>query len=147
MKIISLLFLLTSFTAFGTTLKFIGACNDNFILKTEQDDFVTVGELTVGTLTRYRIPYIGNEQGLSSVFETPIGDSAIEVVSKDEFRTYGWCYFVNGVLPEVLPHESKINSTDEVTWVFSYARSFKGVWTDQCLPAWKVKPKFLCDEE
>ena len=129
-------------------LKFIGPCDENFIMRTEvEDGFVNVGELTVLTLKKFGIPFMGSEEGLSSVFSTPVGKDAIEIISEDEMRAYGWCFSVDGIAPEVFPHEIRITpQTRSIVWHFGFARFYKGEWFTQCTPAYSVKPDFLCQE-
>ena len=90
---------------------------------------------------------MGSEEGLSSVFSTPVGKDAIEIISEDEMRAYGWCFSVDGIAPEVFPHEIRITpQTRSIVWHFGFARFYKGEWFTQCTPAYSVKPDFLCQE-
>jgi hypothetical protein len=146
MKKLFLLLFFFSFPSMAIELKFIGPCDENFIMRTEvSDEFTNVGELTTLTLKKFGIPFIGSEEGLSSVFSTPVGKDAIEVISNDELRAYGWCYSVDGVAPEVFPHEVRITAeTKSIVWHFGFALFHKGEWVTQCTPAYSIKPDFLC---
>lgn len=143
-----LLALLLSSQAHAVELKFIGPCEEEFIMKVEvTDEFANVGELTVATLAKFNIPFIGTAEGLASAFETPVGTAAVEVVSPEETRAYGWCFSVDGVSPEVYPHEIAITpETKNITWHFGFARFFRGEWVTQCTPSHTVKPAFLCQD-
>lgn len=111
------------------------------------EEYENVGQLTIETLKKFNIPHKGTYEGLASAFETPTGDASVEVVSDVELRAYGWCFSVDGVAPEVYPHEIPITSeTKSVTWHFGFARYYRGQWVTQCTPAWKVKPAFLCKD-
>lgn len=111
------------------------------------EEYSNVGELTIETLKKFGIPFKGTYEGLNSAFETPVGKEAIEVISPDEMRAYGWCYSVDGEAPEVYPHEAFIGpETKSVVWHFGYARYFQGQWVTQCTPAYSVKPAFLCKD-
>jgi hypothetical protein len=140
--------LLFSLSANAVELKFIGPCAETFIMRVNvKEEYANVGQLTIETLKKFNIPYQGSYEGLASAFETPVGDASVEVISNEEMRAYGWCYSVDGVAPEVYPHEVPITAkTKSVVWHFGYARFYKGQWVTQCSPAWKVKPKFLCED-
>lgn len=140
--------LLISFSAQAIELKFIGPCDDDFIMKTDvTESYANVGELTIATLSKFNIPFKGTAEGLSSAFETPVGEAALEVVSDEEMRAYGWCYSVDGEAPEVYPHEIAITpETKSIVWHFGFARYFRGQWVTQCTPANSIKPDFLCKD-
>ena len=88
---------------------------------------------------------MGTHEGLNSVFNTPVGMEALEVLSDTEMRAYGWCYSVNGVSPEVFPHQVPLNpEIKEITWTFGFAHYYRGEWITQCTPAYTIRPAFLC---
>jgi hypothetical protein len=146
-KYFSLIIFISLSASAAIELKFIGPCSDRFIMRTlVEGHFENVGELTIETLKKFNIPYEGSYEGLSSAFETPTADAALEVISADEMRAYGWCFSVNGIAPEVYPHQVPVTEvTKTVVWHFGYARYLRGKWITQCTPAWKVKPAFLCE--
>ena len=137
--------LLLSFSAQAVELKFIGPCDEEFIMKVEvSDEFTNVGELTVETLKKFSIPFKGSAEGLSSAFET---DQVTETVSSTEIRAHGWCFSVDGVSPESYPHEVAITpETKSVIWHYGFAQNVNGQWVSQCTPTWTVKPDFLCKD-
>jgi hypothetical protein len=147
MKFIYIL-LLTSFSAMAIEVQFIGPCSEKPLLKVEvKNEFSNVGEITIATLIKYAIPFRGTEQGLASAFDTPTGSGSVEHISPVEFRAHGWCYSVDGIAPEVYPHETALTSeTKTVTWHFGFARFYKGQWLTQCSPTWTVRPAFLCNK-
>lgn len=137
-----------SFSAEAIELKFIGPCEDAFIMKTEvTETYENVGELTIETLKKFSIPHSGTPAGLASAFETPVGDESVEVLSETEMRAYGWCYSVDGVAAEVYPDETPVTpETKSIVWHYGYARFTNGEWITQCTPAWEIKPAFLCKD-
>jgi hypothetical protein len=145
MKIFIALFVF-SLSAYATELKFIGACDEDFVMRTEvNESFQNVGVLTIQTLKKFGIPFLGNEHGLNTVFNSPIGLDALEIISDTEMRSYGWCFEVNGIIPELFPSEIPLTSEiQSITWFYGYAHYLDGVWKSQCEPAWKIKPAFLC---
>lgn len=105
----------------------------------------SVGELTVATLTSYFQPYVGNEQGIHSIRGTVFGDQALELISDSEMRAYGWCFFINGYMPNEMPHKVLIKSnSDAVHWVFSFAHYLNGEWISYCTPTHLTRPEFIC---
>lgn len=141
----SLLFIIT-LSANAIEIEFIGPCDKKPLLKTQVGDgFDNVGALTIAVLEKFQAPHIGNEIGLHTAFNTPIGLEALEVISDEEMNSYGWCYEVDGFLPESFPVEYKITpDIKKISWFFGHARYFRGEWTDQCLKTFKTPPAFLC---
>lgn len=130
-------------------ITFIGPCDENFIMKVQvSEDYPNVGELTINTLKKFQIPFMGTPEGLLSAFETPVGDKAIEVVSNNELRAYGWCYSVDGYSPDIYPNQVPVDkNTKSIVWHFGFAHYLNGQWITQCTPAHKIRPKFLCEEK
>ncbi len=107
----------------------------------------TVGSLTVATLQRAQIPYLGNEVGIHSMLGTPLGDEALEIINRMEMRSYGWCYEVDGEVPESLPNTFVITSKHKkITWFFGYAHYVAGEWVSQCEKVSDTRPPFICSE-
>lgn len=146
-KLLFLAFLTTNLFA-AVELTFYGPCDEGFVLKAKVDgDFRNAGELTVATLEHFGIPFQGSEEGLASVFGTPVGEAAKEILGKNEFRAYGWCYAVDGVAPGVYPHEAPVTpETQTITWTYGFAHYKNGQWLSQCTPAYTVKPTKLCSD-
>lgn len=143
-----LFLLLLSMNAQAIELKFIGPCLEDFVMKVDvQEDYPNVGELTIKTLEKFNVPHQGTIRGLNSVFNTPVGQDALEVLSDTEMRAYGWCYSVDGEAPEVFPHEFILTpEMKNVTWHFGFALYKNGQWITQCTPSYSVKPAFLCED-
>jgi hypothetical protein len=141
------LFLL-SFNLYAVELIFIGPCDEEFIMRTEVSvDYTNVGELTIETLKKFSIPFKGTAEGLASAFNTPTGKEAVEVISSEESRAYGWCFSVDGEAPDLYPHEVSVTrDTKKITWHFGFARNVRGQWITQCTPSYTVRPAFLCED-
>jgi hypothetical protein len=144
-----LLLLLVSFSVQAIEFKVIGPCTDKPLLQSRvSGTFSNVGELTIKTLKNLHIPHSGTEAGIVSIYKTPVGDAALEVLSDYEMRAYGWCYSVDGVSPEIYPDEVPVTSeTKSITWHYGFAHYYKGEWISQCTPANSVKPDFICQEK
>lgn len=144
-KALSLL-LFYSLSALAIEVKFMDPCQDNFIMKTDIQEFEgSAGELTVHALQKFNIPFKGDEKILHSVFATPTGEDAVEKVSETVTRFYGWCYGIDGASPDVYPSEVYLTQENKsLIWYFGYAELNQGEWTEQCAPSSKIRPKFLC---
>lgn len=152
MKILkSLLFILCCFAislpAMALEISFIGPCDKKPLIKENlTGNYAHVGALTIDFLNKKKIPYLGNERGLKSVFNTPVGDALMEVVSDNEMRAYGWCYFVNDLGPDVFADEYPLDAgIKKIEWLFGFAHYKNGQWISSCTPAFTVRPKFLCN--
>lgn len=147
MKTLTLLALMISFSVHAVVIEFYGPCSSRPIFSGElAPKFETVGDLTIHFLETNRIPYQGNEQGLNSVGRSPVGMEALEVISDVEMRSYGWCFYVDGVAPEVFANEVLVKDVKKLQWIFGYAHFLKGVWSGQCSRAYEIKPAFLCQK-
>lgn len=128
-------------------LEFLGPC-DSQPLSSQKLEYQlpqNAGVMTIQGLELISLPYSGNERGLNSAFGTPTGMAAMEVISPNEMRSYGWCYGVDGVVPEVFPDQYPLTAhTKKITWFFAYAHFLNGEWIAQCQPAHKLRPEFLC---
>lgn len=98
-----------------------------------------VGAATVELLEEKKIPFVGNESGINSIMGTPTGDDAIEIISAESMKVYGWCYEVDGVQPDVMPDEYFFpKQASKLTWFYSYSLYEKGEWKSYCTPAFGV---------
>ena len=132
----------------GLQLEFIGPCAQTPLWSGQiSHPDSSVGQQTIHTLADQKIYYQGNANGLVSAFGTPVGSDALEVIGNQEMRSYGWCYAVDGVTPEVYPDQYPItNATQKITWFFGYAHYLNGQWRSQCEVAAAIKPAFLCQK-
>lgn len=130
----------------ATVLEFIGPCSEKPLFAEQVTGvYSNAGTLTVKTLEEKSIPFLGAEEGINSIFSTPVGLDAMEVISDNEMRAYGWCYNVDGEYPDVFANQVVVSSeTLKVQWIFGYAYYLNGEWISQCEPSYKIKPQFLC---
>lgn len=94
-----------------------------------------VGVLTKRVLTESDVK--GNYQEickLEGVTELMgIGPLQVGEDSKN-FRSYGWCYFVDGKLHEVAPMSFYAdNIFHELLWAYSFSEIKNGQWVSQCI--------------
>jgi hypothetical protein len=143
MNYIFILFFIMSASALE--ISFIGPCDEVPLLVDHVPAEATVGDVTVSYLVEKQIPFVGSAQGIGSLFNTPMGLEAIEVISDTQMRAYGWCYFVDGVGPDILANEYPLDSSvQKLEWIFGYADYDSGEWTSYCRPAYRITPEFLC---
>jgi hypothetical protein len=105
---------------------------------------MSAGRATLEILNREGIPFVGSESGLNSILGTPTGLAAIEVLSEEELRAYGWCYEVDGRQPAEMPGELILRGTEHLRWFYAFSLSRRDVWVSYCEPAHTVKPETLC---
>ena len=104
-----------------------------------------VGEISVATFDAHQILYVGAEAGINSIRNSVTGDQAIEVLSDNEMRAYGWCFSVNGVQPDEYPNKVKVKSeSDIIRWFFGYAHYRDGKWISYCSPTNILRPSYIC---
>lgn len=136
-----------SFNSHALTWKVFGACSNSPVHQGEVSADLTksVGAITVDIFNENKIPFVGAAEGMNSILNTPIGLEAMEVVSDNEARVYGWCYSVNGKSPVQMPHEIKfLKQTDELIWYYAYSTNKNNEWTDYCSPAYWIKAIQFC---
>lgn len=140
------LFLLS--TAQAVTISIVGPCDKKPIISQDfGNKYETVGDLSLHFLTKNNIPFTGNEHSINSIYNTPTGDEALEVLSDSEMRAYGWCYSVDNKVSYVFADEFPLtDKIKKVEWIFVFAHYKEGKWLSMCTPAYTVKPAFLCQK-
>lgn len=141
------LFLTVSHNAHAVYFTVIGACSEKPVhsgsFKTDLED--SVGKISMDIFDFNKIPYVGTEHGMNSIINSPVGLDAMEVISDSKMRAYGWCFSVNGVIPDVLASETYFSKQNDVlNWFYAYSTYDQGVWTDYCVPAYKIKSPQFC---
>lgn len=98
----------------------------------------SAGEITVDLLKKNGIPFVGNTGGIRSILNTPYGDKATVIVNDRVMRVYGWCFSVDGVIPDVMPDKYYFVSQEAtMKWFFAYSLYDSGEWKEFCTPAYK----------
>lgn len=143
-------FLFTSFYTFSALayeVNFIGPCSSEPLFTTEVawEQEQNVGRMSLDVLNDFQIPYQGTVEGLNQIFNTPIGREAMEIISDHEMLAYGWCYAVDGVVPELLAHEFKIGAEAKVvSWFYAFAHYKNGEWIAQCQKSFLRRSAQFC---
>ena len=129
--------------------KVLDLCSKDTVYQTSImiEEPTTVGDLSAYLLSRAELNFLGNRDGVNSLLNTPIGDEAIEIISNERMRVYGWCYRVNGIEPDVLMSKYTIDpkSARSITWFYGYAELIKHDWISYCTPVYETKPDFICE--
>ena len=145
-----LLFSLLPLSVSAGTYEFVGACSEQPVLTGVYEipaSGANVGLVSVEALRQAKVPYIGDESGLASIFGTPVGDAAIELISDRELRAYGWCYEVDGRQPDVMPDQVRLTGAEHIRWFYAFSENKNNEWVSYCVPAFMVRPKDLCGEK
>lgn len=144
MKIIIFLLLVTS-AAHALEIEFYGPCSSKPLLTgLTPAKGKSIGESTMAFLDQNKVPHQGTKHGLNQLYDSPVGDAALEVISDVEMKAYGWCYFIDDVAPEVLPSEFPATGVKNVKWIYGYAHYLKGEWIAQCRIAYLNPPAKFC---
>lgn len=136
---------LASGNAFALSFEVIGACSEQPLLQA-QGEFAdrSVGQATIEILERNSIPFQGSEEGIHSIFNTPVGSAAIEIINNREMRAYGWCFAVDGIRPELMPDQVRLMGSEHLRWFYAFSHYKNGEWVSYCEPAHTVRPASLC---
>lgn len=148
LKIISLTFVLILFPYKSLALQFEiqDVCTGHSLyLEKVEGEYLEVGSLTTSLLDKLGVEYVGSDLGINTMLGTPTGDEALEIINRLEMRSYGWCYEVDGQVPEVLPPYYSLNkNSKKVTWFFGFAYYKAGNWLSQCEKVSDSRPAFIC---
>ncbi len=122
----------------AVTLKVIGK-NGEVLFSGENESALpkTVGQVSVDFFNQNQIPFVGDIDGIVSIYGL---GSDLDVISDTDMKAYGWCYSVNGVVPEDFVH--KVNIIDQKTeliWFYAYAYYKAGEWVAQCVRSHEEK--------
>jgi hypothetical protein len=153
MKYLALLLFVFSLNSYAITWEIIGPCGNRPEINGSElvDIKKSVGVISVDIFKANNIDFIGDDNGIASILNTPIGSQAIEVLSDTKMRAYGWCYQVDGIEPGVMPNEFYFSSKEShLRWVYGYSTYESGSWVGYCDLAHELdgKSKFiknLCD--
>lgn len=106
----------------------------------------TVSDVVRFFFPAFEIPYQATETNMLHIFNTPFGEEAIEIVKKEHFRVYGWCYEVDGVMPDVTMDRFTIDpvSTHVVRWFYGFSENIEGKWVNYCEPLYNYPEQFIC---
>ena len=93
---------------------------------------MTLGAATMLILHKEGLPFVGSDRGLNSLLHTPVGDQSLEVLSDSHMKAYGWCFEVNGRIPDELAHQFRLKGPEHLRWFYGYAEYKDGEWVSFC---------------
>lgn len=146
---LKILFLVCVFChdSFAITFEIVGPCAETPIKmgKFQGSLDESVGKTTIDLLDFYQIDYVGTEIGINSIMNSPTGDEALEILSDTKLRAYGWCFSINGEIPDKLASDVFFTSSkDHLRWFYAYSTYDSGKWVDYCMPSYKIKSQQIC---
>ncbi|WP_417336428.1 hypothetical protein [Halobacteriovorax marinus] len=147
MKYLVTLLILFSANTMATRFEIINSCKSTPIFSTVvTDSYQSVGELSLNVLAQNNIPTLASDYGISQIYNSPIGLDAMEVLSDTMMRSHGWCYSVDGMLPEVLMNEFTLTGSEKViAWFMGYSTYIgnpmtgEAIWEGQCIPSYSLE--------
>ena len=90
-----------------------------------------IGDVTIEIFNKFQIPFSGSKYGISQINGK---GQDIEVISDNEMKAYGWCFEVDGLIPETMPDQTALESNSvEIEWFYAYAHYKDGNWIGQCV--------------
>lgn len=133
MRILATLIVFVSLNAYALTFKVIGKNSEIlFSSATEVSLPQTVGQISVDLFNKNQIPFVGDIDGIVNVHGI---ESELDLISDTDMKAYGWCYSIDGIVPEDFVHKVSITAQDTVlVWFYGYAYYKAGEWVSQCVP-------------
>ncbi len=115
--------------------------SDNLITSDE-----TIFSLTKKLILGHKIESQLAQNGVISILNYLGPDQSLEIISETKLRAYGWCYSINGEIPDLMPDEIKIKTNDSIKWFLSFSTYDSGKWVDYCVPTKTNKESsvFVC---
>ncbi len=127
---------LISFKTSAVTLE-VTAKNNVLLLHSSYEHILpsTVGKISVDVFDKESIPYKGGAYVISQLFELGgRGADDIEIISESEMKAYGWCFSINGDVPNTMPDMTDvIDQNSKIVWFYAYAHYKNGAWIGQCV--------------
>ncbi len=126
-------------------ISFYGPCSDTPLLSTKTIiSSKSVGHVTMATLEKYGVEFLGSENHLQSAFGTPYGLEAIEVISDTQMRSHGWCFDVNGTTSHLYPGDIIVKNSDKIEWYYCYVPYDSGTWSTYHFRTYELNSSKFC---
>ncbi len=134
MKMLLLLSLFITTQVYSVTIEIKGQKQQIlFQMQTHANLPSNLGKITVDIFDQQQIKYQGSVGGIVAMYE--LGND-IEVVSDTEMKAYGWCFSIDGEVPETMSDETPVlNQDSAIVWYYAYAHYKDGAWIRQCAPS------------
>ncbi len=130
--VLGLLIGFASLSVQAVTIKVIGEKGAMlFESKIESQIPSDVGTVSVLAFDLGHVDYEGDSSSISKIYN--LGQN-IEVVSDTEMKAHGWCFAINGQVPETMPDKTEVlNQDTTIEWYYAYAHYKDGDWIGQCV--------------
>ncbi len=141
--------MLLSISSFAATLEIRDPCVDQakFSGELTLSAAKSVGQVSVEVFDREKIPYIGSDLGMNSIYDTPVGNPSMEFPEPGVLKVYGWCYELNGVQPAEMPDKVMMTEKDRLVWFYGYALWRDREWKTYCAPAHESPLRSYCEKK
>ncbi len=117
-------------------------CSGKTLIKEEvkkKYENYSVGDLTIEVLDEHMIKYKGSEKSMIQIFGSPIGDKAFKIVDDETLLAFGWCYSIDGVIPDKYPDEVLVSKKiKKIRWFYGSSKNYKNKWVDMCKFAYNL---------
>lgn len=129
----SLFIVLVSLNAYALTFKVIGKNSEVLFSSTTEVSLPqTVGQISIENFNKNQIPFVGDIDGIINIYGI---ESELDLISDTDMKAYGWCYSINGIVPEDFVHKVNVTAQEtELVWFYGYAYYKSGEWVSQCVP-------------
>ena len=107
----------------------------------------TIFSLTKELIQDNKIKADLGDNGIRSILDYVGENKSLQKINTHIFRAYGWCYTINGEIPDVMPDQIKIKNKDSIKWFLSYSTYDNDRWVDYCVPVTSNidSKKFICE--
>ena len=146
--LLSLFFISTK--ALAITWEVIGPCHKMPIAHGSFDEFnlkkKSVGDITLLIFKKAGLSFEGNKAMIKNIEGLP-GSLDYLPLEGEDYRSFGWCYEVNGKQPPLYMNKVHFQSqNDHLTWVLGQASFIDREWKEYCTPVHHFNYSFFCKE-
>jgi hypothetical protein len=130
--LILLLSIALAFEAQAVQVRIVGK-NSTTVFESEVTaQFPTnVGNLSIEAFDAGGVPYEGGASGVSKIFD--MGQD-IEIISDWEMKAYGWCFSIDGLVPDTMADTTPVTNQESIIqWFYAYAHYDRDNWIAQCV--------------
>ncbi len=123
--------------SYSGTFELIDPCKGGFIIS-EDENFTnerSLGELTLDLFSQNNVEYKNVLKSFSSILNTPLGADSIVQMNNETIFAFGWCFSVDGKIPNEYSFDIYLDSSSKVRWFYAYSMSYKNKWISMCSPA------------
>lgn len=147
-NLIIIIALLFSVNALSITVEIMDPCEHKSRAKGQIEILnpASVHEIVNFLFPTFDFSYELTQTSMIQIFNTPTDASSVEYVSSTNIRYYGWCYEVDGVMPDVTMDRFTVDPMihEQIRWFYGYAELNDGNWVHYCEPLYNHPGQFIC---